>query len=634
MKNYTSLGVMKASEVVPTFTEEKVTEETFEKEKQQGTLYKGFEIPKNAKMLKFRYYSPDGTLIEQNNVPIVYDGTGIKSVQTYYLLTNEKSGITLQSDGWDEEVQTVTAEKRFLWTYIKTTYTNNVYTCTDPCISSVFGEQGERGAVYLGHYADNQTAYSENTPAIFTGDYYLNLTDSYLYVYNKEENVWAKISDFSDYRYNQSMNDIFESLEDSTQVENFMKIKVAWIQRLSASMARLEQLYSNTIKLVQGTDLNGNTTGGVIQSENFVSGSTGWKIDYNGNAEFANGTFRGTFNNFYIKNDTSKNVRLDFYNKDLIGENNISIGNQNLISLAKYTINNIDYLPKNNVSIGSNNLKKVISGEDNIAIGQNCGNEVTIEDCNTFIGSNCGSSSNAGSKNVAVGYDSFAKTEDARAGGSFGTYIGTCAGAGCRGDGNTCVGYRSGYNSQAINSVFIGDTPGTVGDKQPDGCIAIGNYATINTNSSSTTHPVGKIAIGQSSVSGHDYAIAIGRNAKATGYTSVAIGDNTKTTYQNEININNQFRVIYFQPGTTHSVIYNYFVKYFYRNDTTNAEGCVMGYYGSYCISYIKNDNDGNLDFYSPGSDNRLVIRKDSSNTISDALKIGFLTCEYYTSAS
>lgn len=293
MKNYTSLGVMKASEVVPTFTEEKVTEETFEKEKQQGTLYKGFEIPKNAKMLKFRYYSPDGTLIEQNNVPIVYDGTGIKSVQTYYLLTNEKSGITLQSDDWNEEVQTVTAEKRFLWTYIKTTYTNNVYTCTDPCISSVFGEQGERGAVYLGHYADNQTAYSKNTPAIFTGDYYLNLTDSYLYVYNKEENVWAKISDFSDYRYNQSMNDIFESLEDSTQVENFMKIKVAWIQRLSASMARLEQLYSNTIKLVQGTDLNGNTTGGAIQSENFVSGSTGWKIDYNGNAEFNNATVRG-----------------------------------------------------------------------------------------------------------------------------------------------------------------------------------------------------------------------------------------------------------------------------------------------------------------------------------------------------
>jgi hypothetical protein len=293
MKNYTSLGVMKASEVAPTFTEEKVTEETFEKEKQQGTLYKGFEIPKNAKMLKFRYYSPDGTLMEQNNVPIVYDGTGIKSVQTYYLLTNEKSGITLQSDGWKEEVQTVTAEKRFLWTYIKTTYTNNVYTCTDPCISSVFGEQGERGAVYLGHYADNQTAYSENTPAIFTGDYYLNLTDSYLYIYNKEENVWAKISDFSDYRYNQSMNDIFESLEDSTQVENFMKIKIAWIQRLSASMARLEQLYSNTIKLVQGTDLNGNTTGGTIQSENFVSGSTGWKIDYNGNAEFNNATVRG-----------------------------------------------------------------------------------------------------------------------------------------------------------------------------------------------------------------------------------------------------------------------------------------------------------------------------------------------------
>ena len=208
MKNYTSLQKMKASEVAASFTEEKVTQETFKEEVAKGALYKAFEVPKNAKMLKFRYYSPDGTLIEQNNVPFVYDGTGIDSVENYYLLTDLKSGITLESEGWSKEAQTVTAEKRFLWTYTKTTYTNKAYTCTQPCISAVFGEQGERGAMYLGHYADNQSAYEANTPAVFTGDYYLNTTDSYLYEFNKEENVWRKISDINDYRYNQSINDI------------------------------------------------------------------------------------------------------------------------------------------------------------------------------------------------------------------------------------------------------------------------------------------------------------------------------------------------------------------------------------------------------------------------------------------
>ena len=120
MKNYTSLEKMKASDVAPSFTEEKVTAETFKEEVAKGTLYKGFEPPKDATMLKFRYYSPDGTLIEQNNVPVVYDGTGVESVKTYYLLTDKSSGITLDSTGWDEKPQTVTKDKRFLWTYIKT----------------------------------------------------------------------------------------------------------------------------------------------------------------------------------------------------------------------------------------------------------------------------------------------------------------------------------------------------------------------------------------------------------------------------------------------------------------------------------------------------------------------------------
>lgn len=319
MKNYTSLEKMKASDVAPSFTEEKVTAETFAKEVAKGTLYKGFEPPKDATMLKFRYYSPDGTLIEQNNVPVVYDGTGIMSVKTYYLLTDKSSGITLGSTGWDEKPQTVTKDKRFLWTYIKTIYTNKAYSCTEPCISAVFGEQGERGAMYLGHYKDNQAAYDANKPAVFTGDYYLNTTDSYLHVYNKEINDWMPIKDFTDYRYNQSINDIFEAIEKSEDREKFLKAKIAWVQNLSAAIARVQMLLANEIVLTSAKDLNDDkkTTGGIIHSSNYngtienyriktdgKKSTKGWAIDYNGTAEFNNVTVRGTVDGSVVKGST------------------------------------------------------------------------------------------------------------------------------------------------------------------------------------------------------------------------------------------------------------------------------------------------------------------------------------------
>lgn len=316
MKNYTSLEKMKASEVAASYTEEKVTEETFREEVKKGTLYKGFEPPKNATMLKFRYYSPEGTLIEQNNVPVVYDGTGIESVKTYYLLTDVSAGITVEKDKngriitgsspdeWSEAVKTVTKTSRFLWTCTETLYTNKAVEYTEPCISAVFGEQGERGAMYLGHYEDNQAAYDANKPAVFDGDYYLNTTDSYIYVYSRSENKWAQITKFDDWHYNQSINDIFAAIEDSKDAEKFIRAKKIWVQHLAAAVARVETLYSNIIKLTQGTDLDGNKTDGVIQSDNYVAGKTGWQIKHDGSAEFRNVTVKGTVDGSTIKGST------------------------------------------------------------------------------------------------------------------------------------------------------------------------------------------------------------------------------------------------------------------------------------------------------------------------------------------
>lgn len=312
MKNYTSLEKMKASDVAPSFTEEKVTAETFAQEVAKGTLYKGFEPPKDATMLKFRYYTPTGTLIEQNNVPVVYDGTGVESVKTYYLLTDKSSGITLDSTGWDEKPQTVTKDKRFLWTYIKTIYTNKAYSCTDPCISAVFGEQGERGAMYLGHYANNQAAYDANKPAVFDGDYYLNTTTKYIRKY-LGDNKWSDdIDDYTNYRYNQAINDIFAIIESLP--DDFLQKKMIWVKNLVAITARIQQAIVNTLVLSEGTDLDGNTKGGLIQSANYdgtitngaitKAGKNGWAIDYSGKAEFNNVTVRGTVDGSVVNGST------------------------------------------------------------------------------------------------------------------------------------------------------------------------------------------------------------------------------------------------------------------------------------------------------------------------------------------
>lgn len=292
MKNYTGLQKIKASEVIDTFKEEVVTEETFAEKVAKGYLYKGFEPPENATMLKFRYYSPEKVLIEQNNVPVVYDGTSITDVINYYYLTDKSSGVTFDyatkdSYGWTTGIQTVTKDKRFLWSVTETRYSNTIDgqagTLTEPCIISIYGEKGERGAIYLGHYTDNQACYEANKPAVFSGDYYLNTTDGYIYTYDDESNKWAKISDYADYRYSIAMNDIIGALQD-TKLTNFITAKTGWFENLAVGILRSQKLFSKEITL---------TDGGLIQSDGFQSGKSGWQIDYNGKAEFNDTTVRG-----------------------------------------------------------------------------------------------------------------------------------------------------------------------------------------------------------------------------------------------------------------------------------------------------------------------------------------------------
>ena len=60
-----------------------------------------------------------------------------------------------------------------------------------------------------------------------------------------------------------------------------------WVKNLCAGTVLADTIATKTINL---------KTSGVIKSNNYVTGKTGFKISYNGNAEFNNGTFNGIIN--------------------------------------------------------------------------------------------------------------------------------------------------------------------------------------------------------------------------------------------------------------------------------------------------------------------------------------------------
>lgn len=72
-------------------------------------------------------------------------GIGVKQVTNYYLATNASTGVTKDTQGWTTTVQSVTADKKYLWNYERVTYTNDTTEDTDPCIIGAYGDKGSKG---------------------------------------------------------------------------------------------------------------------------------------------------------------------------------------------------------------------------------------------------------------------------------------------------------------------------------------------------------------------------------------------------------------------------------------------------------------------------------------------------------
>lgn len=350
MRNYTSLEPVTITDIGDVFFPVSLTKEEFDAQKVNGTIYKGFVPPKDITMLKFRYYTPDNVLMEQNNVPVVYDGTAVVAIINYYKLSDENKGITFnkdtyQADGWVKTPLLVTPKVRFLWKVTETVYSNGARDFVEPYIDGVYGDKGEkgdRGEKYLGHYTNNQEAYEDNTPDLFFGDYYLNTEDKYLYEWSVDGNgakVWKQLIDYSNSKYSIAIDDIFATIENIP--DEFWDKKTLWVKNLVASKAFIDNLNTSQIVLKE-KDVTKEES--FIKSENFKEdGSDGFKISSDGSAIFNNieignlSTFKGN-----VENQVLTAKQFDTYYRDVVikkGDTITNIGDLFSYYSKSYEIN-------------------------------------------------------------------------------------------------------------------------------------------------------------------------------------------------------------------------------------------------------------------------------------------------------
>ena len=73
-------------------------------------------------------------------------GKGISKVETFYLTTSASSGVTTSTSGWSTTPEPTTTDKKYIWSYQKTTYTSGSPTNSTPAIIGTHGATGATGA--------------------------------------------------------------------------------------------------------------------------------------------------------------------------------------------------------------------------------------------------------------------------------------------------------------------------------------------------------------------------------------------------------------------------------------------------------------------------------------------------------
>lgn len=70
------------------------------------------------------------------------DGVGIKSIKRYYTTNDQSEGVAAGGQNWSTKPTTVTADKKYMWSYDVITYTNDTSLVTEPAVIGARGDDG------------------------------------------------------------------------------------------------------------------------------------------------------------------------------------------------------------------------------------------------------------------------------------------------------------------------------------------------------------------------------------------------------------------------------------------------------------------------------------------------------------
>lgn len=142
--------------------------------------------------------------------------------------------------------------------------------------------------------------YGYEKPAVpFKNDTYLDTTTGYLYEYDGVK--WVAITDVSDPRYNQAVNDMIAFATENPDLP-FITARNAWIERLAVDSLLANKIATQELILRDKGVIKSENYNGTIDANGEITkyGTKGWAIDHDGRSDFVdlnatNAVIQGSF---------------------------------------------------------------------------------------------------------------------------------------------------------------------------------------------------------------------------------------------------------------------------------------------------------------------------------------------------
>ena len=110
-----------------------------------GTSYKTLTDLQASSQYKENQLTNRVDSVEKKVDSITVGNRSIATIEEFYLVSPDDTGITIETEGWSTAIPTMTETDRYLWNYTKITFTDKSTTITTPLIIGMYGKEGKDG---------------------------------------------------------------------------------------------------------------------------------------------------------------------------------------------------------------------------------------------------------------------------------------------------------------------------------------------------------------------------------------------------------------------------------------------------------------------------------------------------------